>query len=189
VDANLIQVAWDRVARRHPKPKNIEFIAADLMNMKDERTKRLWQQIRDECTILTMFFVEDGLQKLKPFFETYLTGTKVKIVTIGYPMRGWQSSWEEVVLDLRIHLYQMNHDDSEDRIDAYDTLSASAPFEDDDMSTAGMIPLDEQFVPHEQKGPPLQILEYDPNEDVDYHWDDFDNDPVLESADTTTKKV
>ena len=182
VDANLIQLALNRVARRHPKPTNIEFIATDLTNIEDDKTKRLWEQIRDECTILTMFFVEDGLQRLKPFFEKYLKGSHVKILTIGYPMKGWQTSWEEVVLDLRIHLYHMN-DTLRDSNIASDT-SLEYSISDSNNMDAGMegqfAQSEEQFMSNDQKGPPLQKLEYDPNEDVDYHWDDFDEDPLTE---------
>ena len=184
VDANLITAAWNRVAKRHPKPQNIDFIVADLTNTRDKTTRRLWEQIREECTILTMLFVEDGLQQLKPLFEKYLKGSNVKIVTMGYPMSGWKTAWEEVVLDLRIYLYHMKNimgDDNGDNLFEDDHFLVDTQTEyssGQDYQQQQRLPQQHEapFLSNEEKGPPLQRLEYDLNEDVDNHWDDFDQD-------------
>jgi len=166
------------VAKRHPKPQNIDFITTDLLDIQNETSIRVWEKIRDECTILTMFFAEEGLQKLKPIFETYLKGSKVKVITIGYPMKGWKTTWEEVVLDLRIHLYVMNQDMIQDDMLASDDISEYSVDTTDmgieESTGISNMKAEDQFVSNEEKGPPLQRLEYDPNEDVEQYWDDFD---------------
>uniref|UniRef100_A0A7S3VEK7 Uncharacterized protein n=2 Tax=Chaetoceros debilis TaxID=122233 RepID=A0A7S3VEK7_9STRA len=69
--------------------------------------------MREECTIVTMYFVSDALQKLKPKFEQYLVGKKgCKIITVGYEMKGWESQWVEVCLGLTVHMYDMENLDS-----------------------------------------------------------------------------
>jgi len=106
VDPTVLASAEDRLARRHPRPDNVEFVLADLMD-EGERGDEIWRRIREECTVLTMYFVEEALQKLRPRLEQTFDGKKgCRIVTVGYKMKGWESSWTEGVLGLTVNLYE-----------------------------------------------------------------------------------
>jgi len=65
--------------------------------------------IQKECTLMTMYFVEDALLKDKPLLEQKLVGSKCKSITIGYAMKGWESIWVEVMFGLIVYLYDMNN--------------------------------------------------------------------------------
>mmetsp|Transcript_28019 Transcript_28019/g.77078 ORF Transcript_28019/g.77078 Transcript_28019/m.77078 type:complete len:205 (+) Transcript_28019:248-862(+) len=78
VDAEILQVALDRLAKRHPKPPNLEFVLADLMDPEHD----VWATIQ-EATIITMFFQEDALRRFRPLLEQKLMGKKCRIITAG----------------------------------------------------------------------------------------------------------
>ena len=88
IDPALVQRCEQRKMKIHPAPKNLEFICADLTDAKDSTTATLWKTIQLECTVMTMYFVEDALLKVKPLIEKNLLGSNCKIVTIGYPKKG-----------------------------------------------------------------------------------------------------
>mmetsp|Transcript_17969 Transcript_17969/g.27240 ORF Transcript_17969/g.27240 Transcript_17969/m.27240 type:complete len:433 (-) Transcript_17969:95-1393(-) len=112
IDPSLIAQSNNRIAKRHPRPAHIEFHCADLLESSGDEDE-LWNTMREECTIVTMYFVSDALQKLKPKFEQYLVGKKgCKIITVGYEMKGWESQWVEVCLGLTVHMYDMENLDS-----------------------------------------------------------------------------
>ena len=112
IDPSMIQQSSERILRRHPAPENVSFICADLVNEKDETTSEIWENIGKECTVLTMFFVEDALDQLKPLLEKHLLGKDCRILTIGYQINGWDPEWVEAVLGLSISLYDMKNIDS-----------------------------------------------------------------------------
>jgi len=103
LDIELLKMSEDRLSKRWPKPSNLEFIRTDILDM----NKNSEQVDLSECTVLTMFFVEDALQKIKPLLEENFAGTGCRIVTNGYPMKGWKPKWKEFVLGLPIFLYEI----------------------------------------------------------------------------------
>jgi len=114
VDEKIVQVARDRMAKRHPQPSNLEFYVADLMNPYQDE---IWEKVRG-ASIITMYFAREGLLLLKTLLEEKLIGANCKILTVGYEMPGWQSAKQEVVLGTQIHLYEWGFssyaDDSDD---------------------------------------------------------------------------
>lgn len=178
IDPNLVQSANNRIQKRHPKPDNIEFQCIDLLGDKPE-TQHLWETIQKECTILTMYFVEDALQQLKPKFEKYLSGTGVKIVMVGYEIKQWEPRWHERVLDLPIHMYVMDENFEERN----DSSNSNIDF----LSSA-----------HRNKMPPIpvqDIQEYDEptiSEDDDWvldHSKDYHGPDDDDSGDDKRTKV
>jgi len=127
IDASLIEQSNLRKARIHPSPEHLEFICADLLEVRNPQTAELWNKIQKECTVLTMYFVEDALLKIKPLLEQRLVGSKCKVVTIGYEMKGWEPIWAEVILGLTVHLYDMNNlDQLYNRTEKFDAISMEA---------------------------------------------------------------
>jgi len=181
IDPNLIQTSNERIARRHPRPDNIHFICADLLDTSDKTTSNIWNTLRDECTVLTMYFVEDALLKLKPTLERHLAGSKCKIVTLGYEMQGWEADWEEVCLGLKIHLYDMEQF-VEPNASASASASAELPREElPEEYLGGVLGGDRSDAEEEEedspfaKDEPPEDPEEDPNADVPFHWDDFES--------------
>lgn len=101
VDESIVQVARERLAKRHPQP-DLEFVVADLLL---DTKHPVWNKIR-EATIVTMYFAEESLRMFRPILERQLAGRQCKILTCGYEMPGWQSRLDEVVLGTQIHLYE-----------------------------------------------------------------------------------
>lgn len=171
IDPSLIQTSNDRMAKRHPRPQNMEFICADLLDATNDTTKQIWASIKDECTVLTMYFVEDALLKIKPALERHLGGSPCKIVTVGYEMHGWVPDWEEVILGLKIHLYDMK--DFKERPLPLEELPTefSGAVLGGDRSEA--MPEDENS-PFNKSDSTAQEPEPDPTADIPFGWDDFD---------------
>lgn len=109
IDPSMIQQSNERILRRHPAPENVSFICADLVDEKNETTREIWENIGKECTVLTMFFVEDALNQLKPLLEKHLVGKDCRILIIGYQINGWEPEWVEAVLGLTISMYDMKN--------------------------------------------------------------------------------
>ncbi len=101
VDEILIGKAQERLTKRHPQP-NVQFYLADLTDSGHD----IWRKVIPEATIITMFFVEKALGKLRPLLEHSLQGRACNIVTCGYAMPGWNPSNVDRILDLTIHLYE-----------------------------------------------------------------------------------
>lgn len=101
IDAKIVQVARDRLARRHPKP-DLEFVVADLLK---DINHPVWDQIQ-QATIITMYFATEGLREFRPILEMKLAGRKCKILTCGYTMPGWICKTDEVVNALPLYLYE-----------------------------------------------------------------------------------
>ncbi len=109
IDTSMVDQSLQRIAKRHPAPQNISFLCADLVDETNVDTNDIWKNIGEECTLLTMYFVEDALEKIKPLLEKHLLGKKCKILTIGYQINGWEPKWAEVVLGLTINMYDMEN--------------------------------------------------------------------------------
>jgi len=63
-----------------------------------------------QSTIITMYFVHDALQQLQPYLASILGGKdNVRVITVGYEMKGWDATWVERVLGLTIFKYDMKH--------------------------------------------------------------------------------
>ena len=104
IDENMVELARERLAKRHPAPPNLSFLVADLLDPMNEA----WRHIQ-EATLITMYFATPALEKLRPLLEQKLAGRSCKIVTSGYEMPGWESVAQEVVLGTQIHLYSWGH--------------------------------------------------------------------------------
>lgn len=168
---------------RHPAPPNLQFVCADLMDRHNPITNALWDDIARECSILTMYFVEDALEKIKPLIETHLVGHKCKVITIGYAMKGWEPRWAEVVLGLTVYMYDMQNvdelfnqsipttadpaEDLELNLMSRKTLAEMASEESDDT------PFGKDHMPDSM------AVNMEEDESIDYHWD-FDEHEVYE---------
>jgi len=189
IDTSLVQQSNDRILKRHPAPKHIEFICADLMDHDNSNTAELWKVIGKDCTILTMYFVEEALEKIKPLIEKHLLGSSCRIITIGYQVGGWQPQWSEVILGLSINLYRMEN--SNELLNG--EIQHMEETSDDDaelnkLSKAALVAEEEEEVDSnpfkEQKNASMQSVEDEYY--VDYHWDfdeneEFDDDITMNS--------
>eukprot|EP00814_Leptocylindrus_danicus_P014174 CAMPEP_0116005676 /NCGR_PEP_ID=MMETSP0321-20121206/1298_1 /TAXON_ID=163516 /ORGANISM="Leptocylindrus danicus var. danicus, Strain B650" /LENGTH=190 /DNA_ID=CAMNT_0003474131 /DNA_START=170 /DNA_END=742 /DNA_ORIENTATION=+ len=84
------------------------FICADLLGKEKKDKDQSSAVDLSECTILTMYFVESALTKLKPILEEHLGGTGCRIVTNQYEVPGWEARKVEIVSGLKIHLYVLD---------------------------------------------------------------------------------
>ena len=108
VDDDILQFARNRLAKRHPPPKNLEFHIADLMDESHE----IWEKVQ-EATIITMFFAQKALRKFRPVLERKLIGRRCRIITAGYGMPDWNPHTTEVVLGTQLHLYKWGYDEED----------------------------------------------------------------------------
>ena len=134
IDPTMIAQSNERIRRRHPAPHNVHFLCADLIDESNPLTNEIWEQMGDECTILTMYFVEDALTKVRPLLEKHLLGKKCKIITVGYAMEKWEPKWCEVILGLTIHMYEMENIDDLYNIIADDEADAVIPEGDEELN-------------------------------------------------------
>lgn len=126
IDQELLKGANERRMRRFPIPNQLEFVQVDLL----EEAEKFTQQTKEstdkdnqqiikkrqietkadisDATVVTMYFVEDALTKLKPFLHSQLENSNCRIVTCGYAISDWDPSWVEVIMGLPIYLYKMN---------------------------------------------------------------------------------
>lgn len=179
IDEELVNLANDRKAKRHPKPDNLEFHVQDLM----EENARIWKMISEEnVTIITMYFVEDALRLLRPKLEESLKDRKCRIICCGYPMPEWDAHWVESMLDLKIFAYNYGTPLSDD---------LSKPSREENLSVSHLEHINKQQanepdgISHGNHDPfndaeEIEIPLYDPNEKIDYHWDDFDEEDAEE---------
>lgn len=110
IDQAIVEVAQQRLAKRHPQP-DLEFVVADLM----DESHPAWQRVQ-QATILTMYFAQEALKGFRPILEGKLAGHELKVITCGYEMPGWEWHTQEVVLGMPLHLYEFgtpldDHDD------------------------------------------------------------------------------
>ena len=103
IDDGILEKARERLGKRYPQPP-IEFITADLLDYDNDE---VWSKIQ-EATIITMYFVEDALQKIRPILEEKLAGRQCKIITCAYEMKGWTHHIMETTLGTTVFLYNWN---------------------------------------------------------------------------------
>lgn len=115
VDENIVAVAEERRTKRHPPPKHVQFLVADLL----DKNHAAWEIVQ-EATIITMYFAEEALKLLRPVLEEKLVGKKCKIVTAGYEMPGWRSRQEDVVLGTAVHYYEWGSETMEELVEGAD---------------------------------------------------------------------
>lgn len=195
IDPTLIHQSKQRILKRHPAPTNIEFICADLMDTNSIESIELWKTIKSECTVMTMYFVEDALQKIKPLIERNLLGSKCKVVTIGYAMKGWEPQWAEVILGLTVHMYDMNNlDELFNRTENFDVSVMDEELNMLSKQKVADMEAEEGDNPFGEKLPPPSTVENDEDEDADFHWDfdeneDHDDENHMASPTTNQKKI
>lgn len=100
VDEMIIASAIDRLDKHHPKP-DLEFRMEDLM----DPDAKVWEDIA-EADIITMYFVEEALQKIRPRLEEALKNSKCRVVACGYEIPQWEADWTEIILDLPLFVYE-----------------------------------------------------------------------------------
>ena len=110
IDEGILDVARERLAKRHPRPPNIDFVQADLLKEQDHE---VWDRIR-QATVISMYFATPALRVFRPLLEEQLRGMSCKIVTAGYPMPGWQAWQTTVVLGTTLHYYRWGEDWEDD---------------------------------------------------------------------------
>lgn len=131
VDDGILGKARERLGKRYPQPP-IEFITADLLQYDtssddDDDHPDVWETIIPEATILTMYFVEDALQQIRPRLEEALAGKTCKIITCAYEMKGWTPTIIETTLGTTVYLYEWGKSGVENGSDDNDAFF----FEDD----------------------------------------------------------
>lgn len=107
IDEAVVELAQQRRAKRHPVPKNLEFIVADLLT--EGSGPSVWDTVR-QASLITMYFAQPALQVLRPVLERKLVGCQCRIITCGYEMPGWQASSEQVVLGMSLYRYDWGGD-------------------------------------------------------------------------------
>jgi Methyltransferase domain len=137
IDEHIVQVARDRLQKRHPPP-NLEFVVADLLK---DTEHPVWLKIQ-EATVITMYFATEALRVFRPVLEAKLVGRKCKILTCGYEMPGWISRQFEVVNGMQLFLYEWGTPISNE--EERESLQA---FMDEDIS---------RFLPPQVKKKPLE---------------------------------
>lgn len=170
-DENLLGNAQDRLDRRHPKP-NIIFKVEDLETSDD------WLRDIEEATVITMYFVQDALRKLKPKLEATLKDRKCRIVCCGYAMPDWEPRWVEVILDLPIFMYTYNTPvdkmptmTPEERAKLMEELEQNGgpPVQPPSLLSADAFPKGHFDDDVEE----IILPKWDPETEIDGHWDDF----------------
>lgn len=179
IDEQLVGVANERLSKRHPKPDNLEFRVEDLM-----KGDALHATLQD-ATLITMYFVQDALKKLKPKLEHALGDRKgVRIVCCGYEMPGWEPRWAEVILDLPVYMYTYNTPLEElPKLTAEERAQMVAAMEPSSQPTES---LEEEVFRTNSMDDDVEEIEvplFDPNEMIDGHWDDFDEEEEEDDLD------
>jgi SAM-dependent methyltransferase len=77
VDEAIVQVARDRLAKRHPPP-DLQFIVADLLDPHHQA----WEKVQ-EASIITMYFAMEALEDFRPLLEVKLAGRQCKVICVG----------------------------------------------------------------------------------------------------------
>jgi hypothetical protein len=133
LQADLIKVI-ERQKQKHMQQHNTE----ESPSMEDSITQKL-----SNSTIVTMYFVHDALQQLQPYLASLLGGKEnVRVVTVGYEMKGWNPTWAERVLGLTVFKYDMknvSNDPLDWRVDG-ENGNETSKFEEQ-----GIVPTPEDF--------------------------------------------
>lgn len=186
VDEDVIKLADERLNRIHPRP-NLKFVVSDLM----DPNSPAWEEYIPQATILTMYFAEDGLEKIRPFLEQALRGKRCKIFTCGYPMPGWDSQIVETVLDMPIHFYDWgNHDVNMMTLQPSDSILDNLQWRD---AKGGLAPSDnmDQYMGRKNKKSTFvddPLPGYHPDDLIDYGWmNDFEKERTKTKGDKAKK--
>ncbi|KAL7535790.1 hypothetical protein ACHAXR_006729 [Thalassiosira sp. AJA248-18] len=180
--------------------ERLEFLQADLIQVV-ERQKEQYQQLQSsaeaaasgskedditrkltQSTIVTMYFVNDALIQLQPYLESTLGGREnVRVITVGYEMKGWDATWVERVLGLTIFKYDMkdvSNDPLEWRVGGG---------EEEDEATSTMAIADEGGMNKKENAlpatPPSDLFD-----DFDGDYTDIDEDESSELANYLRQK-
>ena len=134
--------------------------------------------MRNECDVLTMYFVDEALQKLKPILEEHLVETECRVVTVGYEMKGWSACWVETIVGLNVFVYDLKEmqkleEDPHIKIQEGDTR---VPKEEE-----------EELAPIVDRGPPLEYRDEDPDE-YDDNFCDFDETIPFDQENDTSPR-
>jgi len=107
VDVEMVERArtkWEAVSRTikansdgDESGERVHFLHADLMQDDDIDLT--------DCTVLTMYFVEEALLRLRPMLERALSGSGCRVVTNGYAMPGWTEVESTSCMGLPLYLY------------------------------------------------------------------------------------
>lgn len=192
IDEQLVGLAKERLAKRHPAPTNIEFRVQDLMAT-ETSDGSIWKSEGDsgassirEATVITMYFVQDALRRLKPKLEMAALPDGCRVVCCGYAMPEWEPDHVEVILDLPIYLYTTpfykNRNDADDNVRL--TPSERIQLEEEDRqyrlssSTSSMLLEEMSFSTNSQDDDveEIHVPLFDPATMIDGHWDDFDQE-------------
>ena len=169
VDPNILKLANERLAKRHPRP-NIEFIEADLL----DENHPVWPVVQ-EADLITMYFADEALSIFRPVLEKKLAGKQCKIVTAGYEMPGWDYLIQEVVLGMKLTLYEFGSESQQDIVVGEDILHTSSKakpqdtFSNSHFSNSNVI---DRTNLHPVQGFNIDIL----NEVDDDDWEEGDDD-------------
>jgi hypothetical protein len=185
IDEQLVGLAQERLTKRHPLPTNIEFHIQDLMG---DTEGIIWKQpSMKEANIITMYFVQDALKKLKPKLEM-MAGDGCRVVCCGYAMPDWEPDYVEVILDLPIYLYTapFHYKNSTARNEEISLTRAErvAMLEEEERqrlspSAAAMLQDQEKGFSQNSQDDDVEEIEVpfiDASTMVDGHWDDFDEE-------------
>jgi len=192
IDEQLVGVAEERLAKRHPAPTNIEFRVQDLMT--DETSSAggsIWKQDGDggvstmqEATVITMYFVQDALRRLKPKLEMAALPDGCRVVCCGYAMPEWEPDHVEVILDLPIYLYTTpfyKNRNSADDDGVHLTPAERMQLEEEDRQyrlSSSTSTMEKSFSQNSQDDDveEIHVPLFDPATMIDGHWDDFDDE-------------
>lgn len=185
IDDGIMAQARERLLKRYPQPP-IEFITADLL---DYNNDEVWTKVQ-EATIITMYFVQEALQKFRPLLEEKLAGRQCKIITCAYPMPSWNHTSFETSLGTTCYLYQWGDDDN--NIFAEDILLVDKPkevLEDplEKMRAQGFDPNKIEQVPYQLQHPSTWDEEGDWTTDEEDSDDEEDDDSDDEEKSDPTK--
>jgi len=113
LQADLIRVV-ERQKEKHQQ--QLSKYGALAMTQENDDTAQDWSKEDDiteklaQSTVVTMYFVHDALQQIQPYLASTLGGKEnVRLVTVGYEMKGWDATWVERVLGLTIFKYDMKN--------------------------------------------------------------------------------
>jgi hypothetical protein len=113
VDPTVLQMANDRLRKRHPPPANLEFVEGDLLDASSPAWDLLFPSSPPDAasdsavSVLTLHFATPALELLRPVLELKLVGRACRVVSFGYEIPGWGDPFQsEVVLGTQIHLYE-----------------------------------------------------------------------------------
>jgi len=134
---------------------------------------RVWGEI-SQADVITMYFVEAALEKIRPRLEEALDGQKCKVVTCGYPMPSWQPRWVETILGLPVCLYDIGGPAMEEPRELTGEELEKALQERPQIPPAEGVAFWNE--PNEG-GERIEVPLFDESEKIDYHWDDFDQEP------------